>query len=58
VFVVSFKHCLQVDYSQSFSVTTLALGLQPRQGLARVWDKREAQEAHLILPGMQKSVKE
>jgi len=36
----------------SFSVTTLALGSQPRQGLARVWDKKEPQEAHLIFPGM------
>jgi hypothetical protein len=30
VFVVSFRHCLQVDYSQSLNVTTLTLGLQPR----------------------------
>jgi len=31
-------------------VTTLALGLRPRQGLARARDKMEAQERHLI-PG-------
>jgi hypothetical protein len=29
-----------------FIVATLALGLRPRQRLARVWDKREAREAH------------
>jgi len=32
-------------------VTTLALGLQPKQGLVRVRDKMEAQEAHPILLG-------
>jgi len=31
-------------------VTTLALGSQPRQGLARVRAKKEAQESHLMLP--------
>jgi hypothetical protein len=30
-------------------VVTLALGSQPRQGLARVRAKREAQESHLML---------
>jgi hypothetical protein len=42
----------------SFNVTTLALGSQPRQGLARVWDKKEAQKAHLILARMYESVRE
>ncbi len=37
---------------------TVALGSRPRQRLARVQDKREAQEAHLIFPGVQESVKE
>jgi hypothetical protein len=39
-------------------VTTLALGLQPRQGLAKVWAKREAQKSHFMLLRMQNSVKE
>jgi hypothetical protein len=39
-------------------VATLALGSQPKQGLARVQDKREAREAHLIPPRVQESVKE
>jgi hypothetical protein len=39
-------------------VATLALGLQQRQGLARVWAKREAWESHLMLPRLQKSVRE
>jgi len=43
---------------QSLSVATLALGLRPRQGLAKVQDKKEAREAHLILLGVQDSVRE
>jgi hypothetical protein len=39
-------------------VTTLALGSQPRQGLARVWAKREAQKSHCMLPGVYESVRE
>ncbi len=42
----------------SVSVTTLALGLQPRQRLVRVWAKKEAQESHFMLPRVQKSVRE
>jgi hypothetical protein len=38
-------------------VATLVLGLQPRQGLARLRAKREAWGSHLMLPGVQKSVK-
>jgi len=33
-------------------VATLALGSRPRQGFARLWAKREAQESHFMLPGM------
>jgi hypothetical protein len=40
------------------SVVTLALGLWPRQGLARLQAKREAQESHLMLMAVQKSVRE
>jgi hypothetical protein len=39
-------------------VATLALGLQPRQRLARVQAKREARESHFMPLGVQKSVKE
>jgi hypothetical protein len=39
-------------------VATLASGLRPKQGFARVWAKKEAQESHLILPGMYESVRE
>jgi hypothetical protein len=31
-------------------VATLALGSRPRQGLARLWAKREAWESHLMFP--------
>jgi hypothetical protein len=33
-------------------VTTLALGSRPRQRLAKVWAKNEAQESHFMFPGM------
>jgi hypothetical protein len=33
-------------------VVTLALGSQPKQGLAKVRAKREARESHLMLPGV------
>jgi hypothetical protein len=39
-------------------VRTLALGLQPRQWLVKVWAKREAQNSHFMLPRMQDSVRE
>jgi hypothetical protein len=38
-------------------VATLALGSRPKQGLARVWAKREAPESNLMLPKVQKSVR-
>ncbi len=40
------------------NVATLALGLQTRQGLAKVWAKSEARESHFIFPGVYQSVKE
>jgi hypothetical protein len=40
------------------SVTTLTLGSRSKQALARLWAKKEAQESHLMLPGVQKSVRE
>jgi hypothetical protein len=39
-------------------VATLALGSQPRQGLAEVRTKSEAQEPHFMLSGVWESVKE
>jgi hypothetical protein len=35
-------------------VTTLALGLRPRQGVARLQAKRETRETHHMLPGVQR----
>jgi hypothetical protein len=35
-------------------VATLALGLQPRQGVTRLWAKRETQESHHMLPRVQR----
>jgi hypothetical protein len=42
----------------SLCVTTLALGPRPKQGFARLWAKKEAWESHLVLPGVQKNVRE
>jgi hypothetical protein len=39
-------------------VITLTLGSWPRQGLARLRAKREARESHIMLLGVQKSVRE
>jgi hypothetical protein len=38
--------------ADGLTFTTLALGSRPRQGLAKVWAKNEAQESHSMLPGM------
>ncbi len=40
------------------SVATLALGSQPRQGLAKVWAKCEGWESHFMLPRVWESVRE
>ncbi len=56
--VFAFK---QLDYYvqyEALDVTTLTLGLRPRQRLARVRAKKEAQESYLMLSGVQKSVRE
>jgi hypothetical protein len=34
----------------TFCVATLALGSWPKQGLAKVWAKKETWESHLMLP--------
>jgi hypothetical protein len=39
-------------------VATLALGSQPRQGVARLWAKRKTWESHHMLLGVPKSVRE
>jgi hypothetical protein len=49
--IVSVHHCKQ-------SVATLTLGSQPKQRFARLRAKREAQESHLMFPGVKKSVRE
>jgi len=45
-------------FIESKCVVTLTLGSWPRQRLTRRQDKKETQEAHLILPGMQEGVRE
>jgi len=47
-----------VEKNLTFTIATLALGSRPKSGLARVWAKREAQESHFMVPGVQKSVRE
>jgi hypothetical protein len=53
-----FIHNSYTSCTDIVHVATLALGLRPRQGLARLQAKREAHESHLVLPGVQKSVRE
>jgi hypothetical protein len=43
---------LAFPFKQIGIVVTLTLGSQPRQGLAKVQAKSEAQESHFMLPGM------
>jgi len=47
-----------ITFKKITIVATLALGLQPRQGLAKAWVKREAHDSHFMLSGVQKSVRE
>jgi hypothetical protein len=47
-----------LDFDKSPIVATLTLGSRPKQGLARLWAKREPQEAHCVLSGVPKSVRE
>jgi hypothetical protein len=47
-----------IDFQHDTNVATLALSSRPRQGLARLWAKREAQRSHFMFLGVQKSVKE
>jgi hypothetical protein len=54
------KECIRLELfikfctTGMFNVTTLALGLWPRQGVARLWAKRETRESHNILPRVQR----
>jgi hypothetical protein len=50
--VVKTKYATNGLMNLTFDVTTLALGSRLKQGLARVWAKREAQESHLMLSGV------
>jgi hypothetical protein len=58
IFSKNVKNIMKKKLFGKFDVTTLALGSQPRQGLTRVWAKREARESHLMLPRVQKNVRE
>jgi hypothetical protein len=47
-----------VKIGHFFSVATLTLGSQPRQGLAKMWAKNEARKSHFMLLGVLESVRE
>jgi hypothetical protein len=49
---------LKLPLLKFICVTTLALGLRPRQGLAKVQAKYEARESHFMLPGVQENARE
>jgi len=44
--------------SKILNVATLALGLQPKQGLPRLRAKKKAWESCRMLPGVQENVRE
>ncbi len=44
--------------AKAFLVVTLALGLRPRQGVARLWAKKEARESCHMLLGVQEILRE
>jgi hypothetical protein len=46
------------EVNMVWNVATPALGLQLKQGLAKVRAKKEARESHFMFPGVQESVKE
>jgi hypothetical protein len=43
-----------IDYMCTWIIATLALGLQPRQGVARLRTKKKTQESHHMFPGVQR----
>ncbi len=53
-----FHNLISHEPSPKGNVTILTLSSRPKQGLAKVRAKSEAQESHFMLPGVQKSVKE
>jgi hypothetical protein len=55
IMVMLFSQLLEFCFKH---VATLTLGSRPKQGLVRVRAKKEARESHLMLLGVQKSVKE
>jgi hypothetical protein len=44
--------CVDLFSDTNFGVTTLALGSQLKQRLAKVQNKNEAWESHFMLPGV------
>jgi hypothetical protein len=53
--ITCLKNLLWCDsFHKVASVATLALGSRPRQGVARLRAKKETQESHHMLPGMQR----
>jgi hypothetical protein len=47
-----------IIFKTTLFVATLALGSWPKQGLARVQAKKEAQESHIMLPWVYENVRE
>ncbi len=41
-----------INWAERVTITTLALGSQPRQGLIKVRAKKEARESHLMFMGV------
>jgi hypothetical protein len=50
--------CQHGKWTIKVTIATLALGWRPKQGLAKVQAKNEAQESYFMLPGVQENVRE
>jgi hypothetical protein len=49
---ISTQNQQHVKFQNTMHVATLALGSRPKQGLAKVWAKKEAWESHLMISKM------
>jgi hypothetical protein len=47
-----------LSFCWAFSIATLGFGSRPKQGLTRMRAKKESQESHHMLLGVQKSVRD
>jgi hypothetical protein len=52
------QHIVEKLFMKATTIATLALGPRLKQRLTRLRTKKEAEESHLMPPGVQKNVRE